>query len=1191
MSSRLWFLSAALLVAFAGPVAAQGPSPLDLVRGLRESGMSDLALEYLREAENKPLSDNDKKAIALERAKCMLEAAEDEPDEGTRMGMVAEAKEQFNDFLVKNPTHPRAFEASIALARLISIDAKMQLNRARRIEPGEDEKLKKQQKDESAAARPLFLLASQKFAEAAKQLKAKLDDPKLDPTLRASLNREAFDAELAAAINQFYLADTFFSTDAKETIERGKYLDQARDAFGKLAKGGTTSRIAWVARAWMAETLMEQSKPTEATAEFNAILAATNVESEEGKRVVRFFQARRNYLAALQARTTDKLQGAERELRAWLKSYGSANKPTPEAVSARFYLAFILQLQADLATIKPKSGGAVEVKPTAKRQFDEAEKLYRALSQSDNDYTARANRNRMHVVRMVIGEADKPVHDYVTFEAAQMAALIQIAKLADAEKEPAKFAHLVQQRVEAKRAFAAMGAELNRLKAEGEVKERKRRIVALLERARELASDKDSPGDVIDVLLRLVYYYQLSNQPLQAAVLGEYVAKTVRSTGGKSALAGLLGINGYIIASSKVRLDGIDPNNKDALDAAMTARKIDRERAATLARYLDEKFPNDAATDAARHRLASMLVEEKKLDQAFEVLTKVHPGYSQIANVRLLEGYIATQLINSAAKDVPLPPGGKRQLFNRARADLERVVRPVAAAREEEVTGYLSVRARLAHLFLTQPRAEDRPGDAAGFERALSTADEMIAVIPSFDCLKDKEPGKLNPKGLEMFFLGLDARTRAIYLRGKAFVDAKDQNWDKAAAAIEPALVEVDKGPVYDDKMKQWMGDTADDDEAKLKMRVAALAQNIDRTRREIVMVGFKLRVRQGKPAEATRMLDLLTKAGGSIEENQPTLEFMARDLAAHIPALKKTGQAAEAKAMGEGLAILLKRLSSLPNLTPASILFLGQTLYLVEQYDEALKEFAKISVPVPPKGPAAAGPAPAAAPNAKGGNDWWAMDLNKLENNADKKTFQDQIRDYRLAQLYTARSLRGAGKLPDAEKLLTAAIGPPEKQGYAYASLDFRRELAFTYEAKGAALTNLKDASAEWGKALNQWTTLFKFAEGQITKTKDPTPEQDKKLKNVYFDAYFEVQRCLVQANTQLQKGNPKLADTFANVAKKIVSLETNFKFAEREKNGDGILNSDVWEHYCDLLDKYPELKNAYKAAGGKFFLERPKE
>jgi hypothetical protein len=1182
MSSRLWFWSATVFLASAAPISAQAPSPLELARGIREAGMPDLALEYLKEIENSPLSDDDKKAIPLERAKCQLDSAEDEPDEGTRTSMVGEAKDGFRDFLNRNPNHPRAAEASIALAKLTSIDAKIQLNRAKRIEVGDDTELKKKQEEESAAARPLFLLAAKLFADAAQQIKAKLADPALDPGLRATLTREAFEADLAGAMNQYNLFSTFLGSATKDTIDRATQLDKARDAFAALAKGPLTNRTVWIAKAWMAETLMEQSKLNDADAEFKAILAVNMLEAEEGKRIVRYLQIRRAYFNALSERTLPRIQASEKEIRGWLTRYGGSSKPTPETITFRFYLAYTLQMQADFAVIRPKTG-PFTVPGTARRQFEEAEKIYRILSQTDNDYTTRASKNRMYVVRMVLGEAEKPASEYSTFETAQMAALIQSAKLTDGEKEMPALAEAVEKRVKEQGVLNAIGAELKKRKVEAEIKHRKIQILALLERARELATDKDSPADVTDNLLRLVYFYKINDQPHQAAVLGEYIAKSVKSTGGKAASAGLLGLVGYVTASARIK---VDPTNMDptVAEAAEAARKGDRDRATTLARYLDEKFPNDIATDAARHQLASMLLQDKKLYESFEIILKIRPGYSQIASVRLLEGYIAAQLIVSPPKE--LPQGGKSTVFIRSTADLNRVAKPAPTTKEEEVRDYLSVRARLGALYLLQPRVDSKQADAAGpgYEKALAIADEMMGLIPSFECFKDKESGKLSPAGLEMNYLALDLRTRAVYLRGKTFVDAKEHDFEKAAGALEPVLADIEKtGPVCDDNMKQWLGD-----ENPQKVKVAGLAQSIDKVRRDIVMLGFKLRVRQGKPAEATKMLELLVKAGGTIEDSQATLESMARDLAIQIGVLKKGGQAAEAKSMGEGLAILLKRLGSIPNLNSASILFLGQTLYLVDQYEDALKEFAKIPVPVPPQAAAPANPPP------KGGNkepNWWEIDINKLPNNADKKKFQEQIRDYRITQLFTGRSLRGMNKYPDGEKLFTAAIGTGDKPGYAYSSIEYRRELAFIYEAKGASSADAKVAKDEWGKALKEWTTLFNFAKNEVSKLKDADPEKEKEAKSRYFDTFYEIQRCLILANMQLLKGNPKLADTFTSGGKKIADLETANKLAELEKKGTGIISPEVWNHYCDLLDKYPELKNGYKAAGGKFFLERPNE
>jgi TolA-binding protein len=1216
MSSRTWFWLAALVLLTSGPVLAQSapvsaptgvPSPLDLVRGIREHGMPDLALEYLREIENRPMPDDDRKAMLLERARCLLDAADDEPDEGTRTSMIGEAKEAFNEFLTKNPSHPRASEAALAVARLTSIEAKAQLNRARRMEvppplPADapaPERLERErerdvaiakQRDEAKKAQPLFLLASKRFHDAAEQMRAKLADKTLDPMTRQSLTREAFDAELASGINQYNLAETVLTANTSATLERNKYLEEARGVFAKLAKGSPTSRTAWVARAWMAEVLMDQSKPTEADAEFKAILGSNLSEAEDGKRLVRFFQLRRAYLAAIQERSTGKLGDVARDLQGWLARYGNTRKPTAEVIAARYYRAFALQFQAELLIgPPPKDGKPQTIGATPRGYLVEAEKTYRALSQTDNDYTIRATRNRMFIVRKLIGEADKPAADYATFESAQMAALIQIAKLQDAERaddvlEPRRDAY-----VRAGRALAAAGTELQRLRAAAEIPERKLRVLALLERARELATPQDNPTDVIDNLLRLVYFYQNSEQHYQAAVLGEHIARTVRTTGGKSAVAGLMALNGYITAAARVKVRAADPSQAAAAAEAEEAlRRIDRERAVELARFLDKTYPNDPATDAARHRLAILFVQEKKFDEAFEVVTKIRGGYAQLTNARQLEGYIASVLVTT--RDIALPPGGKAGVFRRATADLSRVVKPPPNASEEEVRGYLSVRARLAQLYLAQSRADEEAEKATpGYDRAIAVADELLAAVPTFDSLTvNPVADKLNLDGLEMRLLGRDVRTRALFLRGRAHVDGGPEKMPAAAAVIQPVIDDVAKtGSLMTPKMVEWLGGQGDAGDppfvAAQKAKIAGLTAGVDKTRRDIVMLGFKLCVRQGKPADAAAMLDRLKKAGGSVADNQSTYELMARELAAPIPGLRKEKKDVEAKALGDGVALLLKELSAIPNLTPSSVLFIGQTLHTVGQNDDALKEFAKIPAPAVPK-----------VEGVPADAQWWQVDAKTIQDGQARTKFQTEVRDYRFAQLYTAKALHGAKRLDEAEKLLTGVIGTSDKQGWGYASYDFRRELASVYETKGAGTADVKAAGVEWGKANKEWTTLFQFAVARVKNLpENADPAQVRQAKSAFFDAFYEIQRLLVVANTQLLAGNPKLNDRLAEVGKRIADMEITNKIAELEKEGPAksIITAEVWNRYYELLDKNPTVKNAYKAAGGKLFLERAKE
>lgn len=1123
---------------FAVPTAAQPPSPVELVRGLRENGQTDLALEYLKELERVPLGDEDKASLMLERAKCQLEASEDEPDEGTRLGMVAEAKEALNTFLVKHAKHPRAVEALLAVAKLTALDAREQLNRARRMEipdaEAERDAAQLKQKAEAGKSRPMFLLASKRYAEASKMIREKIDDASTPAAQKRALDREAFEAELAAAVNVFNTAETYMPASrvaGAEKAERNKYLEDAKKAFAKLGTGPANNRTVWVARAWVAEVTYEQDDFTTAANEVATVLRANVLEAEDGKRMARFFQLRRNYLAALSERVLVKVQASEAEIRRWRAQYDTGRKPTPEHYAVRYYLARVLHMQAENSIgPPPKDGRPVVFSAAVRKQLEDAEKLYRGLAQADHDYTARSTRNRIQVVRRLIGEADAPVGTYTTFETAQMASIIQMGKITAEEAKP---------KPDAAKVRAARAA-----------------TVALLERARELAGPADAAADVIDVQLRLIYFYLTSEQPLQAAVLGEHVSHTIKSTGGKAALAGLLGMTGYLVSAQKIKAD---------VEGAAEMRRNDRARAAALARFLDEKYPNDNSTDDARFRLANLLVEDKQFQQAFDVLTRVRPGFKQIGNARLLEGYVAAQIVNAKPADgkepTPEEKKHKAEVFKRALADLAKTTKPAAVATEDDVRAYLSARCRIATLLLAQGRADpDAEAASPGAAQALTIAAEAMGAVPSFDALVDtKDPGrKLNLDGLELSLVAQDAFTRAVFLRGRALTDAG--KFDEAAAALQPTLDAVQNGgAVLTAEMKGWGAGGGDDPEAVQKLRVSTLAAAVDKSRVDVILAAFRLKVRTGKSAEAGPLIDLMAKAGGTIEDNLPMLEPLGREMAGQRLRFLRDGMKKEADEMGAGLAVLLNKLTALPNLTSQTRLFIGQTLQAVGENAKALETLKLI-------------PKPEFA-------NWATAKPEEIPAELRGKV-QNQTREYAVAQLGIAKALRETKQFPEAEKMLTEIIGTNDKPGWGSGRLYFRKELAAMYEAKGAGTAVPKEANAEWGKASREWNTLFSIASTRLRNAKDAAPEQLAELRQGFADAFFDAQRCIVIANEQLLKGNPKLQATYENVGKKFVDIEKQIPAGE--------WTPEVQHRYAEFLKDHPPLLAAYKAAGGKAFLEK---
>jgi hypothetical protein len=78
-----------------------------------------------------------------------------------------------------------------------------------------------------------------------------------------------------------------------------------------------------------------------------------------------------------------------------------------------------------------------------------------------------------------------------------------------------------------------------------------------------------------------------------------------------------------------------------------------------------------------------------------------------------------------------------------------------------------------------------------------------------------------------------------------------------------------------------------------------------------------------------------------------------------------------------------------------------------------------------------------------------------------------------------------------------------------------------------------------------------------------------------LYFELFFEAQRCSARAYYSLdaQKFASQKDEGFTRVAQRLVDLET--------KNPD--VSPELKERIREILAEYPELKQKYKAAGGK--------
>lgn len=1100
--SRFGVLFAVLALSVT-PAFAQPPDPTDLARGLRENGMPDLAVEYLDEVAAKKPSATALAVIPLEKARALLDLADGESDDGRRASLVAEAKAGFEQFLSANPNHARRAEATIMLARVVSVEAKGILSRAAKIE-GNTAEAAAAGKAERAKARPVFQDASKRFGQAAAEFAKKLDDGNLTAAQKKNLTRDVYQAELDRGINAYYLADTYDRSamaTAKDKQDRAAALDQAGQLFNALYNRDATNPLAWVARAWAAECEREKDNHGAAQKINDEIKAAARKTSAAhlGLRTATFFELRTDFLEAHGDRTPAKLRKVQAGLESWLADpLAKSARPAPEVYAARFYLG-VVKSDLALAAITDKAGKIGPVTPGARQTLQSAERDFKRLTETENDYAGRAAERRTQVLRLLVGNAEKDPAAISNFEECLMTAQVQLYRAIKDEKL----------------------TEADRAKAMD-------RAVALYERARQLPAPKELARDAADAQANLVYTYMMAEKPQQAAVLGEYLAHSIRPAT-VAARAGLYGVQAYLTSAAKV----------DAADGA--GRKVDQDHAAKLALFLDKQYPTDVSTDAARVVVGQQFLRDGRAAEAFEILSHVRSGSPRAQAARLIEASAAYELLRSlpqANGGTTLPADKKAEIYARAVADLGSVPdQPAGApAHDAKLSVLLSIQAAELHL-------TNKPAGYPLAEKAAALAADKANLYSSLPPEEKKE----------LVFKAEHARLRAVY--AQAFLMYQQGRYADTMTKLTPSLAEMARtGPAVSAAAPKAK------DEAEPQS--AQAARRLDEFRRnEVIVLALQCRIKEGGVKEAGELFDLLKRFGGSLEASVSAMGKLIDTVEPQIHDLRKKGKAKEADDLAKGVGTLLDRVANEPNVSPAVLVFLGRGLREIGNTDKAVELLNK--VPAPAEG------------------------LDKPLGELDEAKRLPVVR-YRNARLELARSYRAAKKYADAEKVLADALGTKDKKGWGANDLNFRKEHAHLLEAKAAEQADPKAALPLWRDATTEWGTMGREYQAVLVK---PFPADEKakndlerlksQVKPIFFDLFFEQLRCATKANVQLLKAKPgDLQVKLAGAARQMADLE--------KKNPD--LPAEVKAKFAGLMDEVPALKAEYqKTDGPKGLLRQP--
>ena len=370
--------------------------------GCARTGRSIWPWNTSRILEGQPLAADDKAAISdwSGRRSCWKRPRRSRT-RAPGSGMVSEAKEGLNAFLIA-PNHPRAVEGLLAVGQAHRARRQEQLNRARRHRHPAGQRESKEEEAREAAQ-------DKQKDEARRPARCSCWPPSGTPKRRncsapswrkRTPRPNAADAGPRGVRGRTRQRDQPVQHGRNATCpsratpprrsERNKFLEAAKDMFGKLDKGPANNRTVWVARAWIGRGHLRAGRLQHRRGRGRG---HPQVERARG----RGRQAAGPVLPAppqLPRRRSAngrcvKVQASEQELRSWLRC--TATRASPRRKSSRSATTWPASSSRwpRSSIAKPKDPNApIVIRTRPAPNWPRPRRFYRVLAQADHDYTA-----------------------------------------------------------------------------------------------------------------------------------------------------------------------------------------------------------------------------------------------------------------------------------------------------------------------------------------------------------------------------------------------------------------------------------------------------------------------------------------------------------------------------------------------------------------------------------------------------------------------------------------------------------------------------------------------------------------------------------------------------------------------------------------------------------------------------------
>lgn len=1083
---RCWLMAIGIVVS-AGGIQADEPH-LEIIRALRAAGDAELAQRYIEQRLPKNLPEPIQRLVLLEQARVRIDLAQDEPELSKRQALLALARKEFDDYLkTSKPDDPQTSQVRFELARLVAAQAREAINQSRRLEGTAKAQA-------IADARASYKSAAEQIRLAAKTMAeqvAAVGEPKnaAEAARLRELTQNWYKAELEEGTVRFHHALTY-PPEGQEIRLRAQLLAEALTVFNNLTARDAKNPVCWLARAWAARCHVENEDYSKANNLFDAIQSERGVYANDAKRVAAYFR-----ILMLRKQDADLVRQASM-LQSWLDRY-KAYVNTPEGCGARYFLADTLERLA----YDPQRGGVkldqrgrpASVTAEAAARLKQAERLLRALTEFDNEFTERAASKRMRLLLAIaIRETpDRNPEKVDTFEKCYLLALLEVAELNEDLKNP-EFAEDPEKVAEARRT-------------------RYQRAARALDRAMTLVKPTDPAREVQDARLLQVYAHLIGENPKVAAELGENLAKQMNRSG-RGAIPALYAVQAHRRLLLAARAEG---------DQQTAVAQEHRQHIGRLTRWMEETWPNEEATDAARHLFGATLLAEGNPLQALETWQRISPGYPHLLSLRSEQGAAAAQIL----QDQQVPPPVRQQWLTKVIHLLEATSRPDASSDPEVQVAYCQARLQLGNLIFLQGQ---------DYQRVEKVSREILDSLPSM---------RLGSKAHE-----IQGQAQILWLYAlRAQIDGhlRAKRFEAATELYLPVLDRFKKDPPQSESGDRVLKATAD-----------------------FLMLALRGSIQEGNIERAQQIWQVLAK----LDTNDQTapLANVLRDVQAQIQQLKRHDRQALDDAVDQ-FTRFLDSLSKQPNLTPEVKILLAQGYSSLEKPAPGLALLRSISPPMGSDiGSPPTPPAETASEMEKA-----AYEEARVKYDAAQQAHEGLVRLHRFAELTEVRLLRQSARLAkdpktkaqfaaEVEAKLNQMIGTPEKPGWAFNSLEVRRERIFLLEDLG-----------KFRAAMDAWVAMQKpFTRFSVP----PKDDKEARIRTAYYEVRFYMTRLVLMSKKNIADAARRDAE--------IRKLAEQLLEQEKDSRTSDFGGSSVRKLYQDWLAEEPEMLKAYAAAGGKILL-----